>query len=159
MINEKIYATVQGVDVKGQILEINEFYIKIIITSPFVNWENQISTTGPAKQNPNNNYLITKEETSKKLLIEVYKKIKIIDESLDRICRVYDNLIEEVNEVESINNLIIKKRIINKLNHWFYNDFLFSPSVTGLVATITDVPKITEIIETYKTENRKIYLR
>jgi hypothetical protein len=159
MIDNIINFTFQGEEIEGKILEINQYFIKVVITYPYINWENQSSITGSAVKNPNNNFLKTHEETSIRLLLDVYLKIKAIDESIDRICNVYDHLLEEINAAEQINDILVKDRIISKLKDWFYNDFLFKPSITGLITTITDKSRITEIIETYKTEKRKIYLK
>lgn len=41
---------------------------------------------------------------------------------------------------------------------WFYDDCLFTSSVTGLIAAYTERPLINKIITTYKKEKRKIYV-
>lgn len=99
------------------------------------------------------------DEVSKRLLLNSYRKLKIIDDDFAKICYVYEDLLEEINEVEKLNESEIKNRILDKLNDWFFHDFIFKNRVTNLIATIYEVPKIIEIIETYKSEKRKLFLK
>ena len=157
MTNKIISTYHNGTKVIGEILELEAFYIKIRITSPYCNYENSLAIMRWARQNPNN-FLKTYEEVSKRLLIESYKKLNIIDESLDRFCGVYDYLTKELKEVELITDSKAKERIIGKLNDWFFGDFLFTSYKTDLRTLTSDNAKIIEIFEAYKKENRKIYL-
>jgi len=157
MTNKIISTYHNGTKVIGEILELDAFNIKIRITSPYCNWENSLGIMGRATQNPNN-FLKTYEEVSKRLLIDSYKKLEIIDESLDRFCGVYGHLTKELKEVELINDIRAKERIIDKLNDWFFGDFLFTSYKTGLRTLQSEDAKIIEIFEAYKKENRKIYL-
>lgn len=153
----EINAHYHGNDVKGKILELTRAYIKVEITSPYINWQNELIKSGPALQNPLNSFLLTYTETAAKLLIESYRKLKCIDNSLERICKVHDKMLLELAEVEKIEDIDIRNSIISKLNDWFF-DMIYTSSVTGLKAGIIERQKIMDIIYVFKSEGRKIYL-
>jgi hypothetical protein len=143
--------------VTGRIVKLDKYYIEIEILSPFINWKNFSIISGPAKMS-SYNFLVTYEEVSKRLLSNSFRKLKIIDESIDRIVKVYNNMTEELKAVNIVQDEVIRERIIYKLNDWFFHDFLFTSSVTGLIASNSERAKIEEIISTYENEQRKIYL-
>ena len=159
MLNNRIIETMSGeVLVVGRINILQEYYIEVEILSPYVNWINHSSITGPGKQNPQN-FLHKFKEVSESLLKESYEKLRMIDESIDRIVKVYNDLQEELESVSYLQNSWTKERIENKLSDWFFRDFLFTSSVTGKVASFFEEDKIKEIINVYKDEKRKIYIR
>ena len=82
----------------------------------------------------------------------------MIDESIDRIINVHDDLLAEINEISIMENEKVKSRITDKLDDWFYKDFLFVSSVTGMITSISDRPQIESIITEYKSTQRKIYM-
>lgn len=148
----------EGVLVTGEIIEREKYFLRVRIVSPYINWENQVGINGMGRQNPNHFLTDYGDERARDLLQESYRKLKIIDESLDRIVRVYENLEEEIAEVGLLEDSEIKSRIISKLNNWFFNDFLFTPGVTGLITRITEMKKIEHIITVYRDEKNRIYL-
>lgn len=148
----------EGVLVTGEIIEREKYFLRVRIVSPYINWENQVGINGMGRQNPNHFLTDYGDERARDLLQESYRKLKIIDESLDRIVRVYENLEEEIAEVGLLEDSEIKSRIISKLNDWFFNDFLFTSSVTGLITRITEMKKIEHIITVYRDEKNRIYL-
>ena len=141
----------EGVLVTGEIIEREKYFLRVRIVSPYINWENQVGINGMGRQNPNHFLTDYGDERARDLLQESYRKLKIIDESLDRIVRVYENLEEEIAEVGLLEDSEIKSRIISKLNDWFFNDFLFTSSVT-------EMKKIEHIITVYRDEKNRIYL-
>ena len=41
-------------EIVGEIIKLNEFQIRVAITSPYINWENGSSINGPGRQSKNN---------------------------------------------------------------------------------------------------------
>lgn len=158
MIKKTVTLNYQGTEIIGEILELDNYFIRVQINSPYCNWEDCSVITDSVKQNPHD-FLKSYDEVSKRLLLNSYRKLKIIDDDFAKICYVYEDLLEEINEVEKLNESDIKNRILDKLNDWFFHDFIFKNRVTNLIATIYEVPKIIEIIETYKSEKRKLFLK
>ena len=148
----------EGVLVTGEIIEREKYFLRVRIVSPYMNWENQVGINGMGRQNPNHFLTDYGDERARDLLQESYRKLKIIDESLDRIVSVYENLEEEIAEVGLLEDSEIKSRIISKLNNWFFHNFLFTSSVTGLITGISERKKIEHIITVYRDEKKRIYL-
>ena len=158
MKNETFSIMVEGVLVTGEIIDREKYFLKVRIVSPFMNWENQVVIKGPGRQSPHHYLTEYGDKRARDLLLESYRKLKIIDDSLDRMVRVYEWLEEELAEVSLLKDSAIKTRIISKLNDWFFYDFLFSPSVTGLTASNDEREKIEHIIKVYRDEKKRIYL-
>jgi len=158
MKKPKLHLTINGVEVTGKITQLEKFYLEVEILQPYVNWTSFLAIGGLCRSTPNHFLTEHGDKYAHRILTESYKKIKIIDEKIDRIVEVHDDLIEEASEVSKLTNETVKKRVIEKLNDWFYHDFIFTSCVTGMITTISDRPQIEEIIKTYKKEKRKIYL-
>lgn len=158
MISKNISINYNGIEIVGEILELDEHFIKISIVSPYCNWTNQSKSNGMSRLSPNH-FLKTYEEVSKRLLLDSYKKLKIIDENLERICNVFDMLNEEMNEAEKLEESDAKKRILSKLQDWFFKDFIFTSSVTNLVPSIDERKKILGFIVSYKFGKSKDFIK
>lgn len=158
MIKKTVTLNYQGTEIIGEILELDHYFIRVQIIAPYCNWNDCSVITCSFAENPHN-FMKSYDEVSKRLLLNSYRKLKIMDEDFAKICYVYEDLLEEINEVEKLNKSDIKNRVFNKLNDWFFNDFIFKTRFTNLIATIYEVPKIIEIIETYKSEKRKLFLK
>ena len=158
MIDKKIIINQNGIEIIGKIIELDEHFIKIEIISPYCNWTNQSKSNGMSRLSPNN-FLNRYEEVSKRLLLDSYNKIKIIDENIERICNVFDMLNEELNEAEKLDASKTKERIISKLQDWFFKDFIFTSSVTNLVPSIDERKKILDFIVSYKFGKNKDFLK
>lgn len=148
----------EGVLVTGEIIDREKYFLKIRIVSPFMNWENQVVIKGPGRQSPRHYLTEYGDKRARDLLLESYRKLKIIDESLDRIVGVYKMLEEEITEVSLLEDSEIKTRIVSKLNAWFFGKFIFTSSVTGLITGINEEEKIKQIITVYRDEKKRIYL-
>lgn len=149
---------VDGVEVKGKITVLEEFYIKVEITEPFVNWVNSSCITGPAKMATSHNFFNTYESVGKRLLLNSYSKLQMIDESIDRIVRLYDDMICEQAVAQQMEDREIGKSIESKLEDWFFKT-IFTSSVTGLVAShVYDRERIYNILNLYKKEGKKNYV-
>ena len=141
----------------GQITHRENFFIRIQIISPYTGWENGSTINGPGKSHYS--FLTSYgDETVRRLLEESFLKIRCIDEDIDRLVRVYDNMLAEIKLVSSLPKTETRDRVISKIQDWFYDDCLFTSSVTGLIAAYAERPLIDKIITTYKKEKRKIYL-
>lgn len=158
MIKDKIIRIkIDGQDVVGEITRLEKYYIEVEILSPYINWKNSSVITGYGKKSPYN-FLVRYNEVSERLLANSYKKLKMIDEQLDRIVNVYDSLNAELKAIGTIKNRNVREQIADKLKSWFFSDFIFTPSVTGLIASYNETDKIEEIIKVYKASKQKIYL-
>jgi len=153
----KFSIIIDDVKVTGEITQLEKFYIEVEIMQPYVNWTSFLAIGGLCRSTPNHFLSEHGEKYAQRILTESYKKIKIIDKSIDRIVKEYNELIEETNAASVLDN-DLDKRIIKKLRDHFFRNQLFISNVTGLIATYHDEPKIEEIIKTYKTEKKKIYL-
>ena len=142
--------------VVGEIVRLDKYYIEVEILSPFKNWSNHSSITGMGRMS-SHNFLVTYKEVSKRLLTESYRKLKIIDESIDRISNVFITHERHINSLKDIGDIEVRDSIRSKLNDWFFDDFLFTSSVTGLIASVNEEEKIIAIITSYKSTGEKIY--
>ncbi len=158
MNKSKLHLTIDGVEVIGKITQLEKFYIEVEILHPYVNWTSFLAIGGLCRSTPNHFLSEHGEKYAHGILTESYKKIKFIDERIDRAVKEYDELIEEINSVSILDN-DLKKRIIEKLRDHFFRKQLFVSNVTGLIATYSDEPKIEKIIKSYKNEKKKIYLK
>ena len=147
---------IEEVTVTGKINVLEKYYLEVEIIHPYVNWIDHLSITGIGKLNPNN-FLITYPKWSELLLKESYQKLAMIDEDIDRLVRVYDSLMTEIELVNTLPDSEEKEDIIYRLNDWFFRKHIFISSVTGLSASIFEEEKIIEILTVYKHEKRRIY--
>jgi hypothetical protein len=158
MSPNKISVEHDGKIIEGKINVRDKFDMEVEITKPYVKYLKHSGFRGPGRQTPHHFLTEYGDKRAKEFLIEIYKKLKIIDESIDRIVRLYDQYLEEVSITSVIEKVEFRDGINSKLQDWFFS-CLFTPSVTGLVASIVyDRDKIIEIIEVYKKEKRKLYL-
>ena len=147
----------EGQTIIGKVNRHEKFAINVSIISPYKNWDNGIGISGPGQMSPYHFFTERGEVVINDLLTESYRKLKIIDESIDRICKVYENLKEEIIAVDDIKDDKLKTRIKSKLNDWFFRDFLFTSSVTGLMASVFEEDKVKQILEEYLKSGKKIY--
>ena len=148
---------VDGEKVIGEITVLERFHIEIELLYPYVNWRNQSHISGPGRSTPNH-FLKSYKRVSERLLRNSFKKIKMIDEKLADIIKVHDDLQDELKAISCIENDRVKERIIDKLNEWFFHDFIFVSSVTGLIASVSDRPQIEHILKEFKASRKKLYL-
>jgi len=148
---------VDNTQVIGKITKLERFYIEVDILYPYINWKNYRVISGPGRMTPNH-FLKIYRERSEQMLLESYNKLKIIDESIDRIIKVYNDITIEIQLVSKLKNDPVKERIVSKLNDWFFHDFIFTSSVTGMIASYSERAMIEEIIKAYIVEKKKIYL-
>jgi hypothetical protein len=149
---------IDGQIVTGEIVRRTKDHVKIKIVSPYTNWSNDRYITGQGRMSPHHFLTVRGYEVAKELLINSYRKLQIIDESIDRICGLYGRLEEEKAEAGKLPDSKIKNRIISKVDDWFFHDTLFISSVTGLITAIDERERIIEIINAYRYEDRKIYM-
>ena len=99
------------------------------------------------------NHFLTKDgdEHIRRLLIESYQRFKILHDNFDRISTDYINYKNELISVNKISNIEIRSSIKKKLEDWFF-DKLFTPSITGVIATNADRAPIFEILENHVIE-------
>lgn len=148
---------IDGQTVTGEIVRREKDHVRIKIVSPYTNWYNDRFITGIGRMDPNHFLTVRGYEVAKELLINSYRKLQIIDESLDRYCRLFGSLEEEKLEIGKLKDSKVKERIMRKLDDWFFHDALFTSSVTGLIAAVFERERIIEIINAYRYEKRKIY--
>ena len=153
----KFSIIIDDVKVTGVITQLEKFYIEVEIMQPYVNWTSFLAIGGLCRSTPNHFLSEHGEKYAQRILTESYKKIKIIDKSIDRIVKDYDDFIEETKAISILDN-DLEKRIIEKLRDHFFRNQLFISSVTGLIATYYDEPIVEKIIKVYKAEKKKIFL-
>ena len=104
---------------KGLILKREKFYIEVQLISPFEAWENYTIISVTCRGAPT--HLLTEygDKVIRRLLIESYKKFKILYDSFDRISNVYANYKDELISIHEISDFEIMGRIKNKLEDWF----------------------------------------
>jgi hypothetical protein len=158
MKTKLISISVDGLEVIGKITRRENYYLEVEILQPYVNWKNYRSVSPVILRNSPNPFINSWKEMSEEILLNSYKKLKSIDENLDSIVKDYEDLNEEINAVSVLDN-DLKKRIIKKLRDQFFRNDLFVSSVTGLIATYHDEAIIEKIINTYRSEKKKIYLK
>ena len=159
MKTKLVSISVDDLEVKGKITRHEKYYLEVEILHPYVNWKSYRTISPVILRGSPNPFLNKWEEMSEEILRESYKKIKMIDEKIDGLTEDYNNLTEEIAELENIQRKEIKERIVKKLNDWFYHDHIFVSSVTGMIATISERPVIEEIIKIFKNDKKKIYLK
>lgn len=115
MIDGVLKTTVNGVQVEGKIIELTRTFIKVEITAPYIKWAGCLIKSGPgAHPNPKNSFLVTYAETGTKLLANVYQKLNILNESIDRICVLYERLLLEIEATRKIDDDAIRTQVISK---------------------------------------------
>ena len=159
MKTEMLSLTIDGIEVKGKITRHEKYHLEVEILHPYVNWKSYRSISPVILRGSPNPFLNRWKELSEEILTNSYEKLKMIDERIDNLTIEYNNLTEDIIELENIQKKEIKERIVKKLNDWFYHNHIFVSSVTGMIATISDRPQIEEIIKVYKAEKKKIYLK
>ena len=158
MESEFVTVIVEDVVVVGQITCRQKDFISVQMISPYWGWEKYSSVTGPARAHCS--YLTSLgDEVVRDLLRDNYTKIKTIDHGIERYAKVYDHLQSELRLISKMPNSVTKWRITDKVRWWFHSEFLFSTSVTGIVASLDERKSIEEILKTYKKEGRKTYLK
>ncbi len=158
MESEFVAIIVEDVVVVGQITCRQKDFISVQMISPFWGWEKYCSITGPARAHCS--YLTSLgNERARDLLQDNYTKIKTIDHSIDRFVKVFDHLQSELRLINKLPKSKIRERIIDKVRWWFYSEFLFAASVTGMVASWDEEKRIDEILTAYKKEGRKTYCK
>ena len=131
---------------KGLILKREQFYLEVQLLSPFEAWENYCMISGLCRRTPNHFLTEHGDEHIRRLLIESYKKFKILYESFERISTDYTNYKNELISVNEISDIKMRNIIKSKLEDWFFNA-LFITSVTGVIATQSDRAPIFEILK------------
>jgi hypothetical protein len=117
--NQIEYETIEGVVVKGRVTALQDWHIEIEILEPYVGWTNHLSSHGPSRQNPST-FLSRSEELSFRLLKQLYRTIKDIDESLLESVDRYRLLLEEKEALKYIEDDEIRKSIDYKISSALY---------------------------------------
>ena len=158
MKTKLVSISVDDLEVKGEITRHEKYYLEVQILHPYVNWDSYRAISPVILRNAPNPFINSWEEMSEVILLNTYKKLKIIDDDIDPIVKRYDDLLEEIDTV-SVLDKDMEKRITKKLRDKFFRKDLFTSTITGLIATYHDEPIIEKIINTYKNENKKLYLK
>lgn len=145
---EFIYDTVL---LKGLMLKRTSFYIEVQLLSPFEAWENYAMISGRSRGTPNHFLTEHGDDVIRRLLIESYQRFKILHENFDRISKDYINYKAELIAVHDIADIKMRSDIKKKLEDWFF-DALFTPSITGVIATYSDRAHIFEILDNHVIE-------
>ena len=157
MESEFVTVIFEDVVVVGQVTCRQKDFISVQMISPYWGWEKYSSITGPAKAHCS--YLTSyDDEVVRDLLRDNYIKIRTIDHSIARYAKVYDHLQAELKLISKMPNSHTKWRLNDKVKWWFYSEFIFATSVTGIVASLDERKSIEEILKAYKKEGRKTYL-
>jgi hypothetical protein len=138
---------------KGLILKRERYYIEVQLISPFEAWENYAMISGMCRMTPD--HLLTErgDKTIRRLLIESYKKFKMIYESFERVSNVYRDYKSELISLNEISDIHIRDKIQRKLEDWFFNA-IFTSRITGVIATYNDRDHIFEIFENHLIQMR-----
>ncbi len=156
MESEFVTIIFEDVVIVGQITCRQKDFISVQMISPYWGWEKYSSVTGPARARCN--YLTSLgDEVVRDLLRDNYTKIKTIDHGIVRYAKVYDHLQSELRLIGKMPNSETKWRIADKVRWWFYSEFLFATSVTGIAASLDERKHIEEILISFKKDGRKIY--
>ena len=138
---------------KGIVKQRDQYFIKVKLLSPLEAWENTCYISGMCRQTPDHFLTEAGDKTIKRLLVQSYRKIKMISESIDRLCGVYLNLKSELNAIKEINDIEMRNSIGSKLEDWFF-DTIFVSSITGIITSIYDKDFIYEILEDHLAEKK-----
>jgi hypothetical protein len=92
------------------------------------------------------------------ILKNIYKKLEMIDKSIDRLVRVYADYLEEMSQIHHIPKKEVRDRMRSKLEDWLFKT-IFVSSVTGMIAAINERPQLFKILEAYRRDRVKLYKR
>ena len=145
---KSIEFTFDNVLLKGIVLNRDRFFIKVQLISPFEAWEHYAIISGMCRATPDHFLTEYGDKIIRRLLIESYKKFKILYDSFERISNVYINYKVELISLNEISDNEIRSKIKRKLEDWFFAK-IFTTSVTGIIATYNDRDYIFEIIENH----------
>ena len=143
----------------GEITERSQFYINVKLISPFYGFENSRSINGHAR-NCKMHYLTERgDEIAKEILINSFKLMQEIDSTLNRLADLNCIVKQETDKISCCGNKIILERIMEKMDDWFYKDFL-PEKYTGDSAYYykSEKEQVDQIFETFRLTGKKIYM-
>lgn len=85
-------------------------------------------------------------------LAQCYKKAKRIYTDLERLSKIYRDHKLQIQEVEKINNTVIRQQILKKLEDYFFDYSVFEKLSTNLFSTSKDRKRTYEILDNYLKE-------
>ena len=100
----KFSIMIDDVEVIGKITQLKNFYIEVEIIQPYVNWSSFLAIGGLCRSTPNHFLSEHGEKYAHQILTESYKKIKFLDENIDRAVKEYNELIEETKAISVLDN-------------------------------------------------------
>jgi hypothetical protein len=155
MVRRRFIVDYDEIELVGAFIHREQHYIEIEMLEPYVNWTARIGRTGPSRMNPNSLEGRQGLYWAGKLLIEAYRKLKILDKSFDRILKTYKVLQKERAMIRA-NIGREGEMICGKLYNEFFHS-MFSSTSTGLSASYTERPHIIEILEHYEKTGQRSF--
>ena len=143
----------------GEITERSQFYINVKLISPFYGFENCRSINGHARQSKMHYLTERGDEVAKQLLLISFKLVQEIDSTLNRLSDVNGIVKQELEKVSCCGNQLILDRIKEKMDDWFYKDFLPEKYKGDCCYYFKrEKEQIDQIFEAFKLTGKKIYM-
>jgi hypothetical protein len=113
---------IRDVKICGRITKLDEYLIEVEIHEPYYNWKKQSRLSRSGKLRPNY-FLYRYQEVGKRLLGDIYRTIKQLDESLDKYLESYQSLLKERELLYSISDKELSVDIESKVEDYFFDIF------------------------------------
>lgn len=144
-----------GLLIQGEFIERTVNRIVVRMLYPFIGWVGGV-------EDHNKKFMTQKGvKAAKKLLLDGYKKVKLVDKHIHNFAIFYeDDVIEERDELLKLPPSEDKEYASGAVRQWFFNNFMLRPEYTGL--TLTGFREETDffeaVINEYSKTGQKIYL-
>lgn len=152
--NNLISVEIDGSIIYGELVVRKEFYLEVAIISPFINWNKSIEIKGDEFDNNNNFLSIRGLIDGRKILGNIYSKIKIIDNNIDSICKAYIQHKNYCINIRANKNGGIQNRLIYLANHRFFNQLIYN---NKYYTSDEERILISNILEKYIKNKEKIF--
>lgn len=137
----------------GEIIRWEKHSMDIILIYPYSGWESHYSIMSFAELRHYKDLRSQKGvDRGKFSLAQCYKKAKRIYTDLERLSKVYRDHKLQIQEVEKINNTVIRQQILKKLEDYFFDYSVFKKLSTDLFSTSKDRKRTYEILDDYLKE-------
>jgi DNA-directed RNA polymerase subunit E'/Rpb7 len=159
LVNEFILGIYNGEVILGEVIYRSRLCLKVRILAPFIFWENSIGIPNQALGTDNHFWTLKGNQLVQKygleLLIESYKKLKIIDKNIDDVAIRYGRLEKEINLFENKYVDGKKNEFITAIESCFYKNI---DKDYGLNLSCYEKEQFESIMDDYKNTKRKKYL-
>lgn len=141
-----IAASWMGQTITGKIVHRSQFGLKVEIIFPCTGWTECTSINGFHKMSPHHFLTSYGDQRAREMLIDCYRKMKLLEEKWPTILYSYNSLIELCNQFgvtsEDKRYKIIKSVIENEWAEW-----IFDEPETGLILSVSQEDQLLALIQ------------